>query len=136
MSRLEKKSQDGIIYLYDSSRGTDLSAAAEERRRLRRYIRALRASHRKQVDALLAQLRQSGRQIAELRMEAGLAASAETRPHLPGAAKLSRSANSKPSQFAHLGGAARQRQSRLRPAIGPNARGRKTLQRNKQGTRK
>jgi len=127
MSGPENKSQEGALYLYGNKLDSGLPGTVEECRRLRRYIRALQAAHRKQIDALLAQLRQSGRQIAELRMEAGLAASA---------AKVKPSANSKPSKFARLGGAVRQRPSRLGPAIGPNVRGRKPLQRNNQGTRK
>lgn len=127
MSGSRNKSQGDNIYLYDYECESDLPRTTEECRRLRRYIRALQASHRKQVDALLAQLRQSGRQIAELRMEAGLAASA---------AMVTPTATSKHSRFAHLGGGTGQRRSRLGPAIGPNTRGRKTIQRNNQGIRK
>jgi len=37
---------------------------------LRGYIKALHEQHRKKIDALLAQLRESGHQIADLRIEA------------------------------------------------------------------
>jgi len=69
MSRRDGISRDACSFLYGAP------GCEEECRRLRRYIRGLQAAHRKQIDALLAQLRESGRQIAELRIEAGLAAS-------------------------------------------------------------
>ena len=83
-------SQFGSIYLYGIGSANEAPGGDEECRRLRRYIATLQAAHGKQIDALLAQLRQSGRQIAELRIEAGLSASTETRRQFPRVANISR----------------------------------------------
>jgi hypothetical protein len=49
--------------------------ALDECARLKRYIKALKLAHKKEIDGLLAQTRQQARQIAGLRMEAGHAVS-------------------------------------------------------------
>ena len=49
----------------------DTPRGREEVARLKRYIKALKEAHQKEINGLLAQARQQARQIAELRMEAG-----------------------------------------------------------------
>ena len=51
----------------------------EECARLKRYIKALKQAHQKEIDGLLAQARQQARQIAELRIEAGQGAATAAR---------------------------------------------------------
>ena len=127
-------SQYGSRYLYGMGSANEAPGGDEECRRLRRYIATLQAAHGKQIDALLAQLRQSGRQIAELRIEAGLSASTETRRQFPRVANISRPTISKKSLSAPLEDSARDRRLQLGPAIRVDRSGRTSLQRNNQGT--
>jgi len=134
MRRLGDNSQYGSIYLYGTGSANEAPGGEEECRRLRRYIATLQAAHAKQIDALLAQLRQSGRQIAELRIEAGLSASTEARRQFPRTANLSRSTILKKSLSAPQEGSARDRRLQLDSAIRVDRSGRTSLQRNNQGT--
>jgi hypothetical protein len=137
MSRWGSNSHDEYSLLFVIDREVDPSDAVEECHRLRRYICACQPAHRKKIEALLAQLRQNGRQIAELRITAGVAANHGVRAH---DMRIDQNTNSKIAQqndirYASEGGVWRRR-ARSASSSEVMSRHKTTRQNNKQGTRK
>ena len=89
----------------DTARAPEATPRArEECARLKRYIKALKQAHRKEIDGLLAQAREQARQIAELRIESGHAAATVARRQADAQAAGQGCGNSSPAPQAPASG--------------------------------